>query len=950
MYPLRSLLVFIFIFFSYTAYSQQDMDLHLNATFLAGKNILKVKRDYHDPYLWVLAQNNQVYRINSVTKQVDDFSSSFTGYSGYRFIDIAGTSKDSVYVATNSTYIVQCVAGATTLIGSNREIPGIINSIGLDHVGRVSGFVQSDNILLIATNHGICRFNVKTHTALPAPKDGPSQIYATTYRTEMLTDGEYCRCYPDTVNHTSAIELIGLTIYSGELWTGGKSFGNTIKTAYYTAGDAYDPPYIFVDNAYQYWATEEGLFGNNWGQSYTTAVPHQHYLKGVNISKIASIYGLYSFGELEVKENLLIGSSQGLYFSNSKYRGISYEDPHPYTFFKYSELGSKGINDICVNALSYTDTPCEDGIWVAAADGLYLLKPDYAPYINGTKKLQAIQFDGKGFDVSELQVCSNVSAKAIMPGYMGNVVQWYKNGQEIPNESNKFLDIKETGDYNAILYDPCTNVHLETNHIKVTQIAAPVFTFNYPDKLKYCDGSTANLKTDVNANYQYRWYKDGVLNDNTTPSIDITENGKYKVEVSACSGDWVASKQVEVDFIKVPQPVVKPDKPAYCVGDNAKLSVTVPIDASNIINWQPYQYRWYSDGVLNGNTSADLTVNQPGKYRVEVTSCSGDWVTSQDMQVDFIALAKPIIAAYRPAYCIGDDAALSINFTNDGTYTINWYQDGNLLSSNKNKTSITATQPGNYTASISSNLTACSQPSDQFNLKFDSPPGITIQQVINTTLCDGETVKLKASYSGGTIKWSTNDAMDEIDVKQSGIYSATVTTPGGCMVTKQTDVEFFHNPVLAVPNATLCQFTNETITLTAPVGFVKYEWNGQPGSSSFSTNTLGRVTLTVTDNNGCKASQTINITSHCKDIHIPNTFTPNGDGINDKWVISGLENDLSVTVKVYDRYGSSLFRSVGYPAPWDGTYNGTKLPAGVYYYIISARDKQVLSGSVTIIY
>jgi gliding motility-associated-like protein len=80
-----------------------------------------------------------------------------------------------------------------------------------------------------------------------------------------------------------------------------------------------------------------------------------------------------------------------------------------------------------------------------------------------------------------------------------------------------------------------------------------------------------------------------------------------------------------------------------------------------------------------------------------------------------------------------------------------------------------------------------------------------------------------------------------------------------------------------------------------------------------------------------------------------NTFTPNADGVNDTWIIEGLDN--SATVKVYNRLGSLILNSRGYTEPWDGTYKGSKLPAGTYYYIINAKaGTQVLSGWVYIIY
>jgi hypothetical protein len=103
MYLQRYLLFIALIACSYSAYSQQDVDFHLNNTFLTGKNIIKVKRDFHDPYLWVLAQNNEVYRINSLTNVVDDYTSQFSAYNGQQFIDIAGRSQGTVFVATSGT-------------------------------------------------------------------------------------------------------------------------------------------------------------------------------------------------------------------------------------------------------------------------------------------------------------------------------------------------------------------------------------------------------------------------------------------------------------------------------------------------------------------------------------------------------------------------------------------------------------------------------------------------------------------------------------------------------------------------------------------------------------------------------------------------------------------------------------------------------------------------------
>jgi gliding motility-associated-like protein len=85
-------------------------------------------------------------------------------------------------------------------------------------------------------------------------------------------------------------------------------------------------------------------------------------------------------------------------------------------------------------------------------------------------------------------------------------------------------------------------------------------------------------------------------------------------------------------------------------------------------------------------------------------------------------------------------------------------------------------------------------------------------------------------------------------------------------------------------------------------------------------------------------------------INISNTFTPNGDGINDYWEIKGLVAYENSTVDVYNRYGQLLFHSVGYPKPWDGTFQGKQAPSGTYYYVVNTKmNNQVLSGYVVIL-
>jgi len=117
------------------------------------------------------------------------------------------------------------------------------------------------------------------------------------------------------------------------------------------------------------------------------------------------------------------------------------------------------------------------------------------------------------------------------------------------------------------------------------------------------------------------------------------------------------------------------------------------------------------------------------------------------------------------------------------------------------------------------------------------------------------------------------------------------------------------------------------------------------------TTPLGDITyrLNLTGIGGCMVTDTIFIKLLLAPI-VPNAFTPNGDGINDRWRIQYLESYPGATVDVYNRYGQPIFSTVGYDVDWDGTVNGKALPIGTYYYVINPKNgRKIISGSITII-
>jgi gliding motility-associated-like protein len=117
------------------------------------------------------------------------------------------------------------------------------------------------------------------------------------------------------------------------------------------------------------------------------------------------------------------------------------------------------------------------------------------------------------------------------------------------------------------------------------------------------------------------------------------------------------------------------------------------------------------------------------------------------------------------------------------------------------------------------------------------------------------------------------------------------------------------------------------------------------------TTPLGDVTYTLelTGLGGCMVTDDIFIKLLLAP-EVPNAFSPNGDGINDNWVIKYLNSYSDATIDVYNRYGQSVYKSIGYDNPWNGKYNGVVLPVATYYYIINPKNgRKIITGSVTII-
>ena len=105
-------------------------------------------------------------------------------------------------------------------------------------------------------------------------------------------------------------------------------------------------------------------------------------------------------------------------------------------------------------------------------------------------------------------------------------------------------------------------------------------------------------------------------------------------------------------------------------------------------------------------------------------------------------------------------------------------------------------------------------------------------------------------------------------------------------------------------------------------------------------------TIDVKNSTGCEVKDSIHITVFAR-VYVPDAFSPNGDGMNDTWELSGIEAFPNAIVTIFNRWGEIIFSSEkGYPNPFDGTLNGSSFPLASMPIPCTQRPKNPLSGAV----
>jgi gliding motility-associated-like protein len=175
-----------------------------------------------------------------------------------------------------------------------------------------------------------------------------------------------------------------------------------------------------------------------------------------------------------------------------------------------------------------------------------------------------------------------------------------------------------------------------------------------------------------------------------------------------------------------------------------------------------------------------------------------------------------------------------------------------------------------------------------------------------------------------------------------------------CRDTIRLEINLYKNPSLKIIKEKSEIYPNH-IVLKAVSGNnnnnIRYRWNDGLECSTRPINKTGSYRLCVTDNNGCMATEEVDVDNIDKNIIVPNAFSPNNDGSNDKFSASCKEDlkkeDYSIII--YNRWGTVESEFKLSEEGWNGKKNGKPSQSGLYIWILTHNNKVIDKGSLSLV-
>jgi gliding motility-associated-like protein len=534
-----------------------------------------------------------------------------------------------------------------------------------------------------------------------------------------------------------------------------------------------------------------------------------------------------------------------------------------------------------------------------------------------------------------------------------------------------------------------------------------------PTDQTVCLGDPASFSVTANGtNLTYQWRKGlidvvdgGAILGATTATLTIdptvlADAGlNYNVVVSGTCPTSTTSNVAALIFNLFPTITSQPTDQTVCLGDPASFSVTA--NGTNLTyQWRKGLIDVVDGGAILGATTTTLTIDPTVlvdaglNYNVVVSGTCPTSTTSNDAALIFNLFPTITSQPSNQTVCEGDLASFSV--TANGTNLTYQWRKGlvDLLDGGAILGATTATLTIDPTVLVDAGLNynvvvsgACptSTTSNDAALIFNLFPTIT-SQPSNQTVCEGDLASFSVTANGTNLTYQWRKGIINI-VNGATISGATssiltidptvlgdaaldynVQISGTCPLSASSNnvsLSITPTPIaIASSNSPTCEGATLNLMAETVVG-ATYSWTATNGFTASTQNVA--ITPAIITNNGvyslvvtvnaCPSIAAMTTVEVIKcdtiDFFIPEGFSPNNDGVNDLFVIRGIQYFPNNSFTIFNRWGNKVYEANAYMNTWDGSssegvsISDGKLPVGTYFYLLDlGNDDEVLKGTI----
>ncbi|PHN01249.1 hypothetical protein CRP01_38240 [Flavilitoribacter nigricans DSM 23189 = NBRC 102662] len=556
--------------------------------------------------------------------------------------------------------------------------------------------------------------------------------------------------------------------------------------------------------------------------------------------------------------------------------------------------------------------------------------------------------------------------------------RWTGPGINAGNQNLESLQVDQAGVYTVFVTDPITGCSSDPVELTViSDMNEPVLDLDKSNNLD-CNNSSLTLDASSSPNLSgmiLEWTDSNGNPISSDMTLTITEPGTYIFTATNPNNGCSASETMTIQDRKN-YPVAAAGVPQIldCGNEMVQLNANGSSTGPNL----SYAWDTPTGGIVGNADQFEISADAPGWYFVQVTD-DVNGCTNRDSVLVEANFDAPIADVDDQVIldCFDDLILLDGTRSSAGPgINYRWEAISGQILSGRNNPSAVTDSPGTYVLNVINIESKCIDRDTIVVIPPNPPTGATVE---TSVVCFGEnngTISV-SNITGGTPPYLVavgNEVFTtqfEYENLAPGTYPVRIQDAFGCewttvvVLEEQPPIEVDLGPDLSIK-------LGETIQLNTDVNIPFSEidtimWD--PADSLSCTNCLDPIAgpyettsfqVTVVDTFGCRGTDDVAIAVDLRpDIYVPNGFSPNGDGTNDRFVIyAGPGIRRIKELKIFDRWGELVFEIYDFLPNevnfgWDGWFRGKPMNAAVFAWFTIAETidgrEIVLKGDLTLV-